>query len=237
MSQSGILFIVSAPSGAGKTSLLRELVPADDRLVMSVSHATRAMRPGEEDGVHYHFVSVERFEELAGRGCLPRARPGVRQLLRHRRGRRCAINCGQGLDVVLEIDWQGAQQVRAALRRCACRYSSRRRVSMALRERLSGRGQDSAEIVERRMADARSELSHYPGIRLPGDQRRFRRRAWPICARLSSQNACASRARPAVSAPSWPRCLADRARNHIIARSNSNFSQAGVVDAPWPASP
>ena len=68
MTTPGIPFIVSAPSGAGKTSLLRELVPADERLVMSVSHATRAMRPGEEQGVHYHFVSVERFEQLVGEG-------------------------------------------------------------------------------------------------------------------------------------------------------------------------
>jgi guanylate kinase len=156
----GILFIVSAPSGAGKTSLLRELVPADERLVMSVSHATRAMRPGEEDGVHYHFVSVERFEELAGDGAFLEhaqvfdnyygtAEAGVRNQL------------DQGLDVVLEIDWQGAQQVRARFADAVSIFIAPPSID-ALRARLSGRGQDSAEIVDRRMRDARSELSHFP---------------------------------------------------------------------------
>lgn len=160
MSEAGILFIVSAPSGAGKTSLLRELVPADERLVVSVSHATRAMRPGERDGQHYHFVSTEHFEQLVGEGAfLEHARvfdnyygtseAAVREPL------------AQGLDVVLEIDWQGARQVRRRFPQAVSIFIAPPSID-ALRERLSGRGQDSAEIVERRMADARSELSHYP---------------------------------------------------------------------------
>jgi guanylate kinase len=160
VSEVGILFIVSAPSGAGKTSLLRELVPADERLVVSVSHATRAMRPGERDGQHYHFVSIERFEALVGEGAfLEHARvfdnyygtseAAVREPL------------AQGRDVVLEIDWQGAQQVRRRFPDAVSIFIAPPSIE-ALRERLSGRGQDSAEIVERRMADARSELSHYP---------------------------------------------------------------------------
>jgi len=160
MSESGILFVVSAPSGAGKTSLLRQLVPADDRLLMSVSHATRAMRPGEEDGVHYHFVSVDRFERLVGEGgFLEHAQvfdnyygtseAAVREPL------------AKGLDVVLEIDWQGARQVRRRFPEVVSLFVAPPNIT-ALRERLSGRGQDSEEIVDRRMADARSELSHYP---------------------------------------------------------------------------
>lgn len=154
------LFIVSAPSGAGKTSLLRELVPADDRLCMSVSHATRAMRPGEQDGVHYHFVSVERFEALVGEGAfLEHARVfdnyyGTAEAEVRRQ-------LAQGLDVVLEIDWQGARQVRHRFPEAVSIFIVPPSIA-ALRERLSGRGQDSDEVVERRMADARSELSHFP---------------------------------------------------------------------------
>jgi len=160
MSDSGILFVVSAPSGAGKTSLLRQLVPADDRLVMSVSHATRAMRPGEEDGVHYHFVPIDRFEQMVGEGAFLEhaqvfdnyygtSEAAVREPL------------AKGLDVVLEIDWQGARQVRKRFPGAVSVFVAPPSIT-ALRERLSGRGQDSEAIVDRRMADARSELSHYP---------------------------------------------------------------------------
>ncbi len=159
MTTPGILFIVSAPSGAGKTSLLRQLVPADPRLVMSVSHATRAMRPGEEDGVHYHFVSVARFEQLVEESAfLEHARvfdnyygtaeDAVRQQLE------------EGLDVVLEIDWQGARQVRKRFPDSVSVFIAPPSIE-ALRDRLAGRGQDSEDVVERRMRDARSELSHF----------------------------------------------------------------------------
>ncbi len=160
MAQPSILFIVSAPSGAGKTSLLRELIPADPRLVVSVSHATRAIRPGEQDGVHYHFVSADRFEQLVEEGAfLEHARvfdnyygtseAAVREQL------------AAGRDVVLEIDWQGARQVRRRFPGAVSIFIAPPSID-ALRERLAGRGQDSAAVVERRMADARSELSHYP---------------------------------------------------------------------------
>lgn len=160
MSESGVLFVVSAPSGAGKTSLLRQLVPADDRLVMSVSHATRAMRPGEVDGVHYHFVTVERFEQLVEEGAfLEHA-----QVFDNYYGTsEAAVRdpLAKGLDVVLEIDWQGARQVRRRFPEAVSLFVAPPSIT-ALRERLSSRGQDSEEIVDRRMADARSELSHYP---------------------------------------------------------------------------
>ena len=160
MAHDGILFIVSAPSGAGKTSLLRELVPSDERLVMSVSHATRAMRPGEQDGVHYHFVSVERFEALVGEGAfLEHARVfdnyygTAEQAVRNQLAR--------GLDVVLEIDWQGAQQVRQRFPDAVSVFIAPPSID-ALRARLTGRGQDDETVIERRMRDARAELSHYP---------------------------------------------------------------------------
>jgi len=154
-----ILFIVSAPSGAGKTSLLRELVPSDGRLVMSVSHATRPMRPGEVDGVHYHFVSVEHFQRSVGEGAfLEHAKVFDNYYGTAEASVRAQLD--QGRDLVLEIDWQGARQVRRRFPEAVSIFIVPPSIDV-LRERLSGRAQDSAEVVERRMADARSELSHY----------------------------------------------------------------------------
>ena len=160
MGQNGILFIVSAPSGAGKTSLLRELVPGDRRLVMSVSHTTRSMRPGEQDGVHYHFVSQRHFEELLEAGAfLEHARVFDRYYGTSEAAVREQLAAGR--DVVLEIDWQGARQVREHFPDAVSVFVAPPSIT-ALRERLSDRGQDSAAVVERRMADARTELSHFP---------------------------------------------------------------------------
>ena len=155
----GILFIVSAPSGAGKTSLLKQLIPADSGLALSVSHTTRAMRPGEQDGVHYHFVAVDDFLRMVGEGAFLEhaqvfdnyygtAEAGVRNQL------------AGGQDVVLEIDWQGARQVRQRFPGAVSIFVAPPSIE-ALRERLGGRGTDSDEIIERRMRDAQSELSHY----------------------------------------------------------------------------
>ncbi len=159
MSQ-GILFIVSAPSGAGKTSLLRALLSEDDNLVLSISHTTRPPRPGEVDGVDYHFVSREEFLRLAGEGAFLEqaevfgnyygtSEAGVREQL------------ASGRDVVLEIDWQGARQVRKAFPEAVSIFIAPPSIE-ALRERLGNRGQDDEAVIERRMRDARSELSHYP---------------------------------------------------------------------------
>jgi guanylate kinase len=156
---SGVLFVVSAPSGAGKTSLLRALIPTDPRLRLSISHTTRAPRPGEEDGVHYHFVDRPAFEAMVAAGeflehaqvfdnLYGTAEQSVRAVL------------GGDLDVVLEIDWQGARQVRARFPEAVSVFVAPPSVA-ALRERLSGRGQDSADVIERRMRDARGELSHF----------------------------------------------------------------------------
>jgi guanylate kinase len=155
----GVLFIVSAPSGAGKTSLLRALVPADPRLRLSISHTTRLPRPGEQDGVHYHFVDRAGFEGMAAAGeflehaqvfdnLYGTAERSVRDLLE------------DDFDVVLEIDWQGARQVRARFPEAVSVFVVPPSVE-ALRQRLGGRGQDSPEVIERRMRDARSELSHF----------------------------------------------------------------------------
>lgn len=155
----GVLFVVSAPSGAGKTSLLRALVPADARLRLSVSHTTRAPRPGERDGAHYHFVDRARFEAMVAAGeFLEHAR--VFDNLYGTSERSVRDTLAADFDVVLEIDWQGARQVRARFPDAVSVFIVPPNVE-ALRERLSGRGQDSAEIIDRRMRDARSELSHY----------------------------------------------------------------------------
>lgn len=160
MTQTSILFIVSAPSGAGKTSLLRELLQHDPLLSLSVSHTTRAMRPGEEDGVHYHFVDIPEFERLAAEGMfIEHAQVFDNYYGTSEQAVRDQLAAGR--DVVVEIDWQGAQQVRARFPEAVSIFIAPPSIE-ALRERLSGRGQDSEEIIERRMRDARAELSHYP---------------------------------------------------------------------------
>jgi len=155
----GTLYIVTAPSGAGKTSLVKSLVETTPGVVVSVSHTTRPPRPGEQDGVHYHFVSPATFEAMQAEGAfLEHA-----QVFGNRYGTSRAAVMAQlaaGLDVILEIDWQGARQVRGLMPDSATIFilpPSR----TTLRQRLAGRGQDSAEIIEQRMAAALDELSHY----------------------------------------------------------------------------
>ncbi|WP_457667093.1 guanylate kinase [Thiolapillus sp.] len=155
----GNLFIVSAPSGAGKTSLLRELLQANPGLVLSVSHTTRAPRPGEQDGVDYHFVSVDEFMALAGEGAfLEQAQVFDNYYGTSQAGVQSQLE--EGLDVVLEIDWQGARQVRKIFPAAISIFVIPPSIA-ALRERLSGRGQDDETVIERRMRDAKNELSHY----------------------------------------------------------------------------
>lgn len=156
---SGTLYIVSAPSGAGKTSLLKVLLEDAQGIEVSVSHTTRAMRPGEQDGVHYHFVDVETFQQMVAAGdFLEHA-----QVFDNYYGTSQAAVTAQlasGQDVILEIDWQGARQVRE-------RFTDAVGIFIlppskaALRERLTGRGQDDETIIERRMRDAEAEMSHY----------------------------------------------------------------------------
>lgn len=156
----GQLYIVSAPSGAGKTSLLTQLRQQLDDIVVSVSHTTRVAREGEVDGQHYHFVSVDAFKaQVEQNNFLEYA-----QVFDNYYGTsRLAVDelLAQGKDVILEIDWQGAQQVRSRTDNVVSIFILPPSQA-ALEERLTGRGQDSQEIIQRRMHDAQSEMSHYP---------------------------------------------------------------------------
>ncbi|MCC5812824.1 MAG: guanylate kinase [Ectothiorhodospiraceae bacterium] len=157
---SGTLYIISAPSGAGKTSLVNALVERVPGMEISVSHTTRLRRKGEEEGVHYHFVGLDQFRAMAARGefleyaevfgnCYGTARAPVEAQLR------------TGTDVILEIDWQGAQQVRAAMPEAVSIFILP--PSQAeLERRLRARGQDSDAVIARRMEEAVNEMSHYP---------------------------------------------------------------------------
>jgi len=155
----GTLFIISAPSGAGKTSLVAEILARMDNIQASISHTTRACRPGETDGINYHFVSQQHFLAMIGDNAFLEhaqvfgnfygtSEQWVRETL------------AQGGDVILEIDWQGAAPVRQ-------KFPDSQSIfilppsKQALRERLNGRGQDDAEVIDQRVAAAKEEMSHY----------------------------------------------------------------------------
>ncbi|CAL1241100.1 guanylate kinase [Candidatus Methylocalor cossyra] len=157
--QKGTLFVVSAPSGAGKTSLVRALRETLEGLVVSVSHTTRPRRPGEEDGRDYFFVSRPEFERMIeAEAFLEHARVFDHYYGTARSTAETGLAAGQ--DVLLEIDWQGARQVRARMPECVSIFilpPSRQ----SLEERLTARGQDPRDTIARRMRDAISEMSHY----------------------------------------------------------------------------
>ncbi|MGM0767789.1 MAG: guanylate kinase [Pseudomonadota bacterium] len=156
--EQGTLYVISAPSGAGKTSLVAEMLRNDEKLGVSVSHTTRPMREGEQHGVNYHFVSRDEFEAMIGRGDFLEhadvfgnyygtSQVWVRETL------------ARGQDVILEIDWQGAEQVRRLIPECVGIFIVPPSPEV-LRERLTGRGTDAPEVVERRLAEAADECSH-----------------------------------------------------------------------------
>ena len=161
MSQ-GNLYILSAPSGAGKSSLIAALLGKNDgsRKMVSISHTTRAPRPGETDGVHYYFVSVDEFERLIEKGhFLEYAKvfggnyygtslPAIEE------------NLAKGIDVFLDIDWQGAQQIRQKVPSVKSIFILPPSLT-ELERRLVGRGQDSKEVIDERMSKAIGEISHY----------------------------------------------------------------------------
>ncbi|AZT82694.1 guanylate kinase [Marinobacter sp. NP-4(2019)] len=156
--EQGTLYVISAPSGAGKTSLVAEMLRNDEKLGVSISHTTRPMREGEQNGVNYHFVSRDEFEAMIGRGDFLEhadvfgnyygtSQVWVRETL------------AQGRDVILEIDWQGAEQVRRLIPECVGIFIVPPSPDV-LRERLTGRGTDAPEVVERRLQEAAEECSH-----------------------------------------------------------------------------
>ncbi|MDW7746604.1 guanylate kinase [Halomonas sp.] len=155
----GTLFIVSAPSGAGKTSLVRELIESLDGIQVSVSHTTRERREGEVDGVNYHFVDVPAFEAMIEHGdFFEYARVFDNYYGTSRRSVEAMLAAGQ--DVILEIDWQGARQVRQQLPDAVSVFilpPSREE----LERRLASRGTDEHAVIARRMRDAVEEMTHH----------------------------------------------------------------------------
>ncbi len=156
---SGILYTVSAPSGAGKTSLVRALLDSVPDLELSVSHTTRPRRAGEVDGTDYFFVDADAFDGMVAEGAfLEHARVFDHQYGTSRRAVEDKLFTGR--DVLLEIDWQGARQIREAVAGAVSIFvlpPSRE----ALEDRLRDRGQDADEIIARRMAAAIDEMRHY----------------------------------------------------------------------------
>ncbi len=155
----GSLFIISAPSGAGKTSLVKALVEKDGNLRASVSHTTRSPRPGEKEGSNYHFVKKSFFDKMVNQGEFLESA----QVFDHFYGTSKLWVQSQlkaGTDVVLEIDWQGANQIKERMP-LACAIFILPPSKNALRERLMNRGQDNPEVIQRRMDQAANEMSHF----------------------------------------------------------------------------
>ena len=150
---------MSAPSGAGKTSLIKALMEQDQRVEVSVSHTTRPQRPGEIDGVNYFFISTETFHEMREAGAFFESA----EVFGHFYGTsltQLEARLSDGADVILEIDWQGAQQVRKLLPDSAWLFILPPSLE-ALKSRLQTRGQDAEDTIEIRMCAARDEMSHW----------------------------------------------------------------------------
>jgi guanylate kinase len=155
----GSLFVIAAPSGAGKTSLVKAVLERDPALKVSVSHTTRRPRPHEVDGEHYHFVSVEEFTKLLARNAFLEHAQVFDNFYGTGRDQVEALRAA-GHDVILEIDWQGARQVRKALPDCRSIFilpPSRRELETRLRNRKT----DSDAVIERRLRDSIADMSHY----------------------------------------------------------------------------
>lgn len=156
----GNLFILSAPSGAGKSSLIKALTEKHDDMQVSVSHTTRQARPGEENAVHYHFVTVDDFQQHINEGHFLEwaevfgnfygtSKIAIEQML------------NKGIDVFLDIDWQGAQQIRELFPEVITIFIAPPS-KQELENRLNKRAQDDAQVIKQRMAQAQGEISHYP---------------------------------------------------------------------------
>ena len=155
----GILYIISAPSGAGKSSLVRAIVHKLADVVVSVSHTTRPMREGEVDGQDYHFIDESRFSAMVEQGdFLEHAQVFGNYYGTSKQSIEAQLLSGK--DVILEIDWQGARQIRQRMNDSKSVYILPPSIS-ALKQRLSNRGQDIDEVIDARMREAVSEMSHY----------------------------------------------------------------------------
>jgi guanylate kinase len=157
----GLMLVLSSPSGAGKTTITRRILERDDNLTISISVTTRPPRPGEVDGVHYHFIDKAAFDAMVQNG----------ELLEHANvfgnwygTLRAPVEAtlAQGRDVVADVDWQGTQLLKANFRDNMVSVFILPPTMEELERRLRGRGQDSEEVVEERMAKASDELSHWP---------------------------------------------------------------------------
>lgn len=155
---SGNLFILSAPSGAGKTSLVSALLESNKHIALSISYTTRAPRTGEIDGKDYHFVSREKFLEMAKHGDFLESAEVYGNLYGTSQSW-IEKELVSGRDILLEIDWQGAEQVRRLMPHAISIFILPPSLS-ALETRLQGRGQDSAEVIARRMQAAQEDISH-----------------------------------------------------------------------------
>lgn len=158
MSQTGNLYVIAAPSGAGKTSLVKALIEKVDDLSVSISHTTRAMRPNEQDGVNYFFIDNDTFAAMVKRNeflehanvfdhCYGTSKRWVEDTLHH------------GIDVILEIDWQGHQQIKKLFPASISIFILPPSLN-DLRDRLIKRDQDKPEVIAKRLADARETVSH-----------------------------------------------------------------------------
>ncbi len=155
----GTLYIISAPSGAGKTSLVKELLKLEPKVTVSVSHTTREKRPGEQDGVDYFFIDQQSFLDMAGSSAFLE----YAQVFDNYYGtsqQHVEQQLLKGYDVILEIDWQGARQIRKLFPDSQSIFILPPSLE-ALRERLTSRGQDEDAVIKRRMRDAVNEMSHY----------------------------------------------------------------------------
>ena len=154
----GNLFIVSAPSGAGKTSLVRALLNSNKQIALSISYTSRAPRPGETDGKDYHFVSRDKFLQMAQHGDFLESAEVYGNLYGTSQSW-IEKELASGLDILLEIDWQGAAQVRKLMPQATSIFILPPTLA-ALESRLKGRGQDSAEVIARRLRAAQEDISH-----------------------------------------------------------------------------
>ena len=159
MAAKGTLYVISAASGAGKTSLVSAVLKEINDIEVSVSHTTRKPREGEVDGVNYHFLDQDAFEKMILDGEFFESASVFGNMYGTSR-QHIQEQLLKGMDVVLEIDWQGARQIRQLMTDCKCIYIAPPSVT-ALRARLTSRGQDDEAVIDKRMKEAVSEMSHY----------------------------------------------------------------------------